>query len=179
MSTPAARRYARALYMIGVEENKLDAITKDLQSVADAVRISPELHELLANPVIPQSSRRAVMEEISARLGLASTTRNVVMLLTDRRRGALIPAIADALVQLSDERQGKVHAEVTSAVPLTDAQVARLTASLEKLTGQKVTLKRSVDASLIGGVITRIGDKLYDGSVRTRLAEIRLQALLT
>lgn len=177
MSIPAARRYAKALYMIGVEDNSLDAITRDLHAVAETVRSSKELHELLANPVIAQTDRRAVMAEIVSRLGLGATTRNAVMMLTDRRRGALIPEIAEALAQLSDERQGRLHAEVTSAVALTEAQASRLTASLEKLTGKKISLKRKVDPSLIGGVVTRVGDKLYDGSVRTRLEEIRQQAL--
>lgn len=178
MSSPAARRYAHALYLIGVEENRLDALSRDFRSVADTVKSSPELRELLSSPVVSQQARKAVMTDILARLSVTGTTRNAVMLLTDRRRGALIPDIADALAMLSDERAGKVQAEVTSATPLTEAQAAKLVLVLEKLTARKITLTRKVDPTLIGGVVTRIGDKVYDGSVRTRLAEIRESALL-
>lgn len=178
MSTSVtARRYARALLMIGNEENRLEALSREVRAVADTVKASPELAQLLSNPVVSTESRRAVMKEVTARLGLSPTTRNAVMLLTDRRRGALLPEVADALAELNDEKAGKVQAEVTSAVPLSETQYVRLSKVLEKLTGRTVILQRKVDASLIGGVVARIGDKVYDGSIRTRLDEIRQVAL--
>ncbi len=163
--------------MIGVEENRVDALGKELASVAETVRGSKELTRLLSSPVIPQDARRSVMKEVLAKLGVGAVVRNAVLLLSDRRRGALVPEISDAYAQLGDEKTGKVHAEVASAVPLSDAQYARLAKLLEQLTGKTVTLARKVDPALIGGVVTRIGDKIYDGSVRTRLAELRQAAL--
>lgn len=177
MSIPAARRYARALYMIGVEENSLEAITRDLQSVSSTTLVQGT-HRAVEQPRGGADRPPRGDGGHHRRLGLGATTRNAVLMLTDRRRGALIPDISEALGQLTDERRGRVHAEVTSAVALSEAQAGRLTASLERLTGKKVSLKRKVDPGLIGGVVTRIGDKLYDGSVRTRLEEIRQQALL-
>ncbi len=94
MSTPVARRYAKALYMIGVEENRLDALTREVKNLADVVRSSHELSVLLSNPVIAQETRRAVMNDILTRVGVSPTARNFTLLLTDRRRGAMLPAVA-------------------------------------------------------------------------------------
>ena len=176
MSNPVARRYARALYMIGVEENRLDALTREVKSLADVVRSSHELSVLLSNPVIAQETRRAVMNDILTRVGVSPTARNFTLLLTDRRRGAMLPAVAEALSSLSDERAGKVQAEVTSATPLSEAQLQKVRGALEKLTGKTVAITHKVDASLIGGMVTRIGDKVYDGSLKARLNDIRQMA---
>lgn len=163
--------------MLGVEENNLDTLTRELGDLAATLKGSPELLGMLASPVVREDARRAVMKDVLARMGLSATARNVALLLTDRRKGALIPDVAAALSALGDEKAGKVQAEVTSAVPLSDAQYTRLTGVLEKLTGRSITLARKVDPALIGGVVTRIGDKVYDGSVRTRLEELRATAL--
>ncbi len=176
MSTPVARRYAKALYMIGVEENRLEALAREVRSLADVVRASPELAALLSNPVVPQEARHAVMADIITRVGASPTARNFALLLTDRRRGAMLPAVAEALAALSDERAGKLQAHVTSAAALTEPQLAKVRAALEKLTGKTVALTHKVDPSLIGGMVTRIGDKVYDGSLKARLDEIRQMA---
>lgn len=178
MSTPIARRYAKALYMIGVEENRLEALSREVKSLGDTVGASPELAALLSNPVVAQATRRAVMSDIIARLGVSTTAKNFALLLTDRRRGATLPAVAEALSALSDERAGKLQAEVTSAAAMTEAQLAKVRGALEKLTGKAVVLSHRVDPSLIGGVVTRIGDKVYDGSVRSRLEHVRQMASL-
>jgi len=178
MSTSVtARRYAKALFMMGVEENRLEALAREVHLVAEVVRTSPELTALLSNPVISQEGRNAVMRDVCARLSLSPSTRSAVLLLTDRRRGALLPEVDAALSTLGDEKANRVQAEVTSAIPLGEAQYGRLVKVLEKLTGRSVSLQRKVDPALIGGVVTRIGDKVYDGSIRTRLAEVRQAAL--
>lgn len=177
MSTAMARRYAKALLTIGEEEKRTEALTREVRALGDAVASSPELQSLLSNPIVPQESRRKVMEEVAARLSLSPVVRNAALLLTDRRRGASIPEIAAALESLLDERSGKVRADVTSASPLTEAQAQKIQATLEKLTGRKIALTRKVDPALIGGVVTRVGDRVFDGSVRTRLEQIRAAAL--
>jgi F-type H+-transporting ATPase subunit delta len=171
-----ARRYARALYMIGVEEGRLEVLAREVQSLGDLVRASRELATFLSNPVVPQAARRAVVTELLGRLTLSPVARNFALMLTDRRRGHLLPDVADALAALSDERAGKVQAQVTSAAALSEAQVQKVRAALEKLTGKTVSVSHRVDAALIGGMVTRIGDKVYDGSLRTRLEEIRQAA---
>lgn len=177
MSEAVARRYAKALLAIGEEERRLDAVTREVRSLGDTVASSAELRALLSNPVVPQQARHDVMKDIAARLGVSPVVRDAALLLTDRRRGASLPDIAAALEALVDERAGKVKAEVTSAAPLTDAQAHRIQVSLERLTGRKILLARKVDPALIGGVVTRVGDRVFDGSVRTRLEQIRATAL--
>jgi F-type H+-transporting ATPase subunit delta len=170
---PASSRYAKAIFELGNEEKSLDRITAELKSVADAVASSSELRAVLSNPSVNPVARKAIMAEMVSRAGVSPIVRNTVLLITDARRADLLPEIVDALTQLADERAGKIRAEVTSAAPLSEAQYARLTTALEKLTGRKISLARKVDATLIGGVVTRIGDKVYDGSVKSRLAELR------
>lgn len=177
MSSATARRYAKAVFMIGSEEGTVDAVARELSDLAATLKGSPELLELLSSPVVRADARQAVMKDVLARSGVSATVRNLALLLTDRRKGALLPEVAEAYGRLSDEKAGKVQAEVTSAVPLSDAQYTRLAGVLEKLTGRAITLSRKVDPALIGGVVTRIGDKVYDGSVRTRLEELRATAL--
>jgi F-type H+-transporting ATPase subunit delta len=173
VSSPIARRYARALYMIGVEENRLDGLAREIKMLGDTVVASKELATFLSNPVVSQAARTAVMTEVIARTGVSVTTRNFAMLLTDRRRGALLPDISDALATLADERAGKLRATVTSAVALSEPQLQKMRMALEKLTGKAVSLTQKIDPSLIGGVVTRIGDKVYDGSLKARLEDIR------
>lgn len=177
MSSPLARRYARALFMLGEEQGNVALFSRELDHVAEAVRGSAELLRLLADPVVSPVDRKSVMTEVLSRLGVSPTVRNAVLLLTDRRKGAHLPEVAEALRALGDEKAGKVQAVVTSAVPLGEGQYQRLATVLEKLTGKKVTLERKLDPALIGGVVTRIGDKVYDGSVRTRLEELRHAAM--
>jgi F-type H+-transporting ATPase subunit delta len=177
MSTPVARRYARALFDLGVESNSLDKMTAEVKSVADAVAASPELASVLTSPTVPVPTRKAIMSDIAQKLGVSPLVKNAILLVTDHNRAGALPRIANALSELADEKAGKLRAEVSSAAPLTEAQYTKLTASLEKLTGRKISLVKKTDPSLIGGVVTRIGDKVYDGSVKSRLEEIRLSLL--
>ena len=113
------------------------------------------------------------MGEIADRIGATPTTRHALLLLVDRRRAKTLPYVARMLRELADARRGVVRAEVTTAVPLNDAFYARLQARLEKMTGKRVAVDRRIDSSLIGGVVTRIGDRIIDGSLRTRLHSLR------
>ncbi len=172
-----ARRYAKALFELGIESNSLDKISAEVKSVADAVSASPELVSVLSNPTVPVPSRVAIMNEIATKTGVSPLVKNAILLITNHNRAGALPRIAIALGELADEKAGKVRAEVSSAAPLTEAQYTKLTATLEKLTGRKISLVKKTDASLIGGVVTRIGDKVYDGSLKSRLEEIRLSLL--
>ncbi len=174
---PVARRYAKALFELAVEANALDKFTADLKSVADTIAQNPDLLSALTNPTVPVPARMAIMEQVADKLGLAPIVKNAVLLITDHNRASALPRIASALSELADEKAGKLRADVISAAPLTDVQYGKLTATLEKLTGRKISLVKKTDPSLIGGVVTRIGDKVYDGSVKSRLEEIRLSLL--
>jgi len=174
---PVARRYAKALFELAVEQNAVEKITAEVKSVADTIASSPELAAALASPTVPVPSRKAIMSQIADKLGVSPIVKNAILLITDHNRANALPRIANALSELADEKAGKLRAEVTSAAPLSEPQYSKLTATLEKITGRKISLLKKTDPTLIGGVVTRIGDKVYDGSVKSRLEEIRLSLL--
>ncbi len=168
-----ARRYARALLEIGVEQSNLDRLVEELGSVAAAWEASHELRNAIENPLVAHAAKRAVMGEVATRMGASVTTRHALLLLVDRRRIKELQYIASQLRELADARKGVVRAEVTTAAPLSDAYYARLQAQLEKMTGKRVVVDRKTDPALIAGVVTRIGDRIFDGSLRTRLQSLR------
>jgi F-type H+-transporting ATPase subunit delta len=168
-----ARRYAQALLELGVEQGSLDQLVQELTTIAGAWETSSELRNALENPLVSHAAKKAVMSELSAQIGATPTMRNVLLLLVDRRRTKTLPYLARTLRELADARKGIVRAEVTTAAPLGDGYYARLQAQLEKMTGKRVVVDRVTDPSLIAGVVTRIGDRIFDGSLRTRLQSLR------
>jgi len=168
-----ARRYAQALLELGTEQGILDRLVEELGTVANAWEASPELQNALENPLVAHAAKQAVISELAEQIGATPTTKHALLLLVDRRRTKALPYLAQQLRELADAKKGLVRAEVTAAAPLTDAYYARLQAQLEKMTGQRVVIDRKTDASLIAGVVTRIGDRILDGSLRTRLQSMR------
>jgi F-type H+-transporting ATPase subunit delta len=168
-----ARRYAQALLEIGVEQGILDRLVDEVSTVAQAWEASPELQNALENPLVAHAAKKAVLAELAEQISATQSTRNALQLLVDRRRTQALPYLAQTLRELADARKGVVRAEVTAATALADGYYARLQAQLEKMTGQRVVIDRKTDASLIAGVVTRIGDRILDGSLRTRLQSIR------
>jgi F-type H+-transporting ATPase subunit delta len=168
-----ARRYAQALLELGLEQGNLDKLVDDTSTIASAWETSHELRNALENPLVAHAAKKALMGELAEQIGAAPTTRNALLLLVDRRRTKTLPYLAKTLRELSDLRKGIVRAEVTTATPLTEAYYVRLRAQLEKMTGKRVVVDRVTDPSLIAGVVTRIGDRIFDGSLRTRLQSVR------
>jgi F-type H+-transporting ATPase subunit delta len=168
-----ARRYARALLELGVEQGDLDRIVDEMDALAAAWETSADLRNAIENPLVAHPAKKAVVSEIADQIGATATVRHVVQLLVDRRRTRALPYVASMLRELADARKGVVRAEVTTAAPLNDAFYARLQAQLEKMTARRVVIDRRVDPALIAGVVTRIGDRIIDGSLRTRLQSLR------
>ena len=172
-----ARRYAKALLEIGVKQQTYDALGKELDRAADMLRSSPELRNALENPVFPISKRRLVLDDVARRLALSKTVRNFVMLLLDKGRISSLPDIARAHRALVDEHAGRVRATVTSARPLDPILETRLKTALERQSGKIVILEKREDPSIVGGLVTQLGDLVFDGSVRTQLASLREELL--
>jgi F-type H+-transporting ATPase subunit delta len=172
-----ARRWARAIFEIGKETSQVARLDADLSAFAEAYEASEELAETLQNPLVPEASREAVVLEIATRMGLSDTAKSALRLLAQKHRLPALPAIARQLSRLADEDQNVVRAEVSSAGPLTADYLDKLAAQLAKATGKKVVVSHKQDKSLIGGVVTKIGDRVVDGSVRARLDGFR-QSLL-
>lgn len=172
-----ARRYAKALLELGLENGDLEIVVRDLEALADVWERNAELRNVVENPLVALEAKKATVTEVAAALGAGATARNTALLLIDRRRARALPYIASSLRELADARKGVVRAQVTTATSLPEPYYAKLQAQLERLTGMRVIVERQTDASLIGGVVTRIGDRIFDGSVRSRLQSMR-EALL-
>jgi F-type H+-transporting ATPase subunit delta len=172
-----ARRYAKAILELGSERGKLDALVNEMSDAAAAYKSSPELRAALENPLVALDAKKAILDELSQRLGLSPTAHHALRLLGDRRRLRALPAIAQLLRELNDAKRGVVRAEVITAVRLSDGYYQRLQTELEKMTGKKVVLDTREDATILAGVITRIGDMVVDGSLRSRLQEMKTALL--
>lgn len=172
-----ARRYAKALLEIGVASQTYDAIGKEVERIAATMSSSADLRAALANPSFASEKRRAVLEDLIKRLALSKPVRAFVLLLLDKGRIEKLPDIARAYATLVDEHANRVRATVTSPKPLDAATAERIKKALEKQTGKTVVLEKREDPSLLGGIVTQLGDTLYDGSVKTQLEQMRAQLL--
>jgi F-type H+-transporting ATPase subunit delta len=168
-----ARRYARAVVEIGTANHNLDKLGADLRALAGAMHTSAELITVLTNPAIRRADRRRVLDGLLTRVSATPHSRNLVYLLLDGERLASLPAISREVDAMIEARAGRVVAEVTSARPLDAAQLSQITAALEKLSGKKVAVTKHEDPSLLGGVVAKLGDTVYDGSLRTQLHTLR------
>lgn len=167
------RRYAKALLDLGRDQGQLDVILKDVDSLFSAWKESAELRALVRNPAIPKPALKAAMDAVMEKLGISTLVRNTVNLLADKGRLPELEDVLRALEELAEAETGRVRVEVTSAKPLTDAYYSQLTEKLQRATDRQVVLVKKQDPSLIGGVVTRIGDQVFDGSLSNRLSELR------
>ncbi|HEV2196551.1 MAG TPA: ATP synthase F1 subunit delta [Candidatus Acidoferrum sp.] len=169
----ASLQYANALADIALEQGAAEPAVKQLESFGAAYGQSAELRTFLASPAVSVEAKHAVLEKISGRLGASKIIRNFLFVIADHRRTQLIPEIVATFQQVLRQRQGVAEAEIASAVELTAAQKKELAATLARVTGKKIEPKYSLDPALLGGAVVRIGDTIYDGSLRSRLNEMR------
>ena len=169
----ASLQYANALADIALEQGASEPAAKQLESFAAAYEESAELRTFLASPAVSVEAKHEVLEKIAKRLGASKIIRNFLFVIADHRRTQLIPEIVATFQQVLRQRQGVAEAEISSAVELTSAQKKELAATLARVTGKKIEPKYSLDPALLGGAVVRIGDTIYDGSLRSRLNEMR------
>lgn len=171
-----ASRYARALTDVVTGPKPLeqpDVIERQLRSFQELIEESADLRNMLESPAVRAARKKALIETLGARLELSKTARNVLFLLVDHRRMNQLGAILTQFRAMVDEQMGLVQARVTSAQPLSDADRAGLEAALAGKTGRRVRASYEVDPALIGGVVTRVGSTIYDGSVVEHLRLLR------
>ena len=169
----ASLQYANALADIALAQGAAEPAGKQLQEFGAAYAQSAELRTFLASPAVSIEAKHAVIEKIAARMGASKIIRNFLFVLADHRRTLLIPDVIGAFQQVIRERQGVAEAEISSAVELSAAQKKAMAATLARLTGKKIETKYALDPALLGGAVVRIGDTIYDGSLRSRLNEMR------
>ena len=172
-SSAAARRYARALFALAREEDRIEEIRGELQRLADLLDENEELHHALFRPLHPVAERRAVLREVAERLGFGATARNFFSFLVDQRRLVDFEGIREEYEHLADAAAGRAQGEVVSASPLSDEQRDRLLRALSARTGWEVELDVKIDPSLLGGAIASVGTLVFDGSLRTQLNQLR------
>ena len=167
------RRYAKALFDLAVEQNKVEAWSESLLSLKRAVESSDELRDVLVNPIYTKDQRRAIGGKLVAALHLDPEPANLLYLLGDRNRLAYLGAVVDTFGVLADQKLGRLRARVTSAAPLDGASAQAIADKLARATRAQVIVERSVDPSLVGGVVAQVGSLTFDGSVRTQLDDLR------
>jgi F-type H+-transporting ATPase subunit delta len=169
----SAARYARALLDVAITESDPDRAEQELAAFVGLVQQSPDLQRTFANPVVPAADKRAVVQQILDRLKPATPAGKLILLLASRGRLALLPDLLDVYRERLMEHRNVLRAEVTTAVALSPERASQLQQRLAAATGRVVTMTTKVDSALIGGVVTRIGSTVYDGSVATQLAKVR------
>lgn len=176
-SSSVGRRYAKALLSLADEQKQTARVQKELVDFAETWKASPELRSVFENPKVDDASRKKVLGAVLDRMAASPLVKNALNLLAERGRLKHVPEVADAFSGLASARTGTITAEVTTASALPESYFAELQKALEKATGKKVTLVTKQDPSLIAGVVTRVGDRVIDGSVRSRLSELQEELL--
>lgn len=170
-NVPVARRYARAL--LDAAGADADQVLEQLENIARYLEGEPAIFETISSPALSRSQRLSLVEAIIDNApGIHSVVANLMKLLNDRNRFSSLPFIARQFRDLVDSRMGRVRGSVTSAAKLGDAQVLALKQQLESITQRSVVLETKVDPALIGGVVAQVGSYMYDGSLRSQLAEL-------
>ena len=169
----ASLQYANALADVALAQGAADAALKQLNDVAAAFASSSELRNVMASPAVPREAKQGVIEKIAARAGAGKIIRNFLFVIADHHRTHILPEIVAAFEGVIRQRQGVAEAEISSAVELSAAQKKKFAQTLERITGKKIEAKYSLDPTLLGGAVVRVGDTIYDGSVRSSLNEMR------
>jgi len=167
-----ARRYARALLELATEDDLAEKVGADIGDFVATVERLPELQRTLLNPGITKGQRSQLVRTLLERVSYQQITRNFLLLLVDKGRIDHLSAMVREYGALLDAQVGRTRATVRSAAPLQDQDLAQLRGLLEKMTGKTVLLEHEVDPGLIGGVVTKVGGLVFDGSLKTQLGRI-------
>lgn len=167
------RRYASALLSLAEQAGNVEKVGQDLRDFTSSWNDSRELRAAFENPIVGQEARQKILRDIAAESGMEALVRDTLLLVSDRNRMRHVGEIAEAFQILSEARSGRVRAEVVTASELPPAYYQELQRTLERVTGKKVSIAKQVDPSLLGGIVTRVGDQVFDGSLKHQLEELK------
>lgn len=173
ISSGIADRYATALFDLVQQASAIDALQADVQGLTASIAESADLRDLLASPLYTRDQQEAGIAAVANAMGLGEHLTNTLRLMARKRRLFAVPALMGALKARIAEAKGLVTAEVTSAKPLTKTQADKLASVLKAKVGQDVEINTTVDESLIGGLIVKLGSKMIDTSIRSKLAALQ------
>ena len=169
----ASLQYATALADIVLQQGAAEPTHKQLEDFRASYQQSAELRNFLVSPAIARDAKHGVIEKLIARMGASRILRNFLFVITDNQRMHLLPEIVDSFEEVLRQREGVAEAQITSASQLDDRQKTDLLQTLERISGKKIRANYSQDPALLGGAVVRIGDTIYDGSLRNRLNQLR------
>ena len=169
-----AGRYAVALFELAREQGALDVVAGDLHSLREMLAESADLERLIRSPVLSREEQGRALTALAERAGFAPLTRQFLGLLAHKRRLFALPDVIEAYDAMLAEQRGEVGAEVVSALPLSPEQLESMERQLADAVGQTVKLSTAVDPSLLGGLIVRVGSRMIDASIRTKLHQLEL-----
>jgi F-type H+-transporting ATPase subunit delta len=168
-----ARRYAKALLIIGKEDDKAESYKEELDRFSDLITSEKELEQAITNPLYDVGGRKKVLQAVIDKTGISKVLASFLLLLFDKGRFGFLSDINEFYKKLADELKGVVRASLVSATELSSETVEKIRTTLSKKTGKDIILEVEQDPSLIGGIVSRIGDLVLDGSIKTQLLNMR------
>ena len=169
-----AERYASALYDLADEQKALDQVADDLRGFRGALAESDDLTRLVRSPTLARDDQVRALQAIGRESGMHQLTTNFLGLIAKNRRLFAIDAMIQAFLRILAERRGEVTASVTSAMALSDDQVAKITDAVKQAMGANAQVETSVDPELLGGLVVRVGSRMYDSSLRSKLQRLEI-----
>lgn len=169
-----AGRYVAALFELAGEQKKLDEVAEDMATIRALLAESPDLRRLVASPVIGRDAQGAALAAVLEKAGVSEMTRNFAAVVARNRRLFVLDSMCVGYRQLLASARGEMTAEIMTAQPLTDTQRQSLEQELRTAMGSKITLDTRVDSSLLGGMIVKVGSRMVDSSLRTKLQRLEL-----
>jgi len=169
-----AERYAAALFELADERRRLDEVASDLRQLRAMLAASPDLTRLVRSPILTRGEQGKAIAALVERAGFTPLVRDFLAVVAKNRRLFAVPAMIEAYLRSLAERRGEVTAEVTAALPLSEGQLGLLSEQLRRSVGRRVSLEVKVDPGLIGGLIVKLGSRMIDGSVNSKLQRLQL-----
>jgi F-type H+-transporting ATPase subunit delta len=172
-----ARRYATALADVVTKSGGTEIVRSELKAWENMMTANADLNTVFANPAIQHANKEKVLESLLEKAKPSKTTANFLRILLRNNRLTELAEINAKFASVLDERSNVVTAEVISARPLSEAEKAEFQANISKMTGKRVNLNFNINETIIGGVVTRVGSTVYDGSVKTQLENLKQQLI--
>ena len=173
ISSGIAARYATAIFELAKDESGIATLENNVVELTSALEISPELNDLISSPVYSREEQRAAISAVAAKMKLMPTLANALALMADKRRLFVLPALTGQLRALIAEEKGEVTAEVISAKAMTKTQIDKLAKAIKERIGKDVNIDASVDEEIIGGLVVKVGSKMIDTSIRSKLNSLQ------
>ena len=173
ISTGIAKRYATAIFEIAKENNDLTGLESGINDLSVALTESADLRDVISSPLISRADQQAAITAVGDKMGLHSILRNMLALMAEKRRLFVLPQLIQVLRDMLAEERGEVTADVASAKPLTKTQLEKLSKTLSERVGKAVSINATVDESLIGGLVVKVGSQMIDSSIRSKLNSLQ------